>query len=110
MKKLSLALLALVLTVALAATAFAATRTVKVGDNWFVKPGNASVTVTKNTTVVWKNVGRAAHTVTVTSGPVKFNKTPLRRGASYSRKMTRTGTYKLVCRYHSGQRMTLRVK
>ena len=110
MKKLVPILLALAVTAALAATAYAATKTVRVGDNYFVRSGGATVTVTKNTTVIWKNVGRSAHTVTVTRGPVKFNKAPLRSGSSYSRKMTTRGTYKLVCRYHSGQRMTLVVK
>jgi plastocyanin len=96
------------LCIAFAATAFGATR-VRVGDNWFVKPGNGSKTVSKGTVVKFKNVGTRPHTVTVKKGPVKFRKTMLLPGNVYRKKMTRKGTYRIICEYHSGQRMTLRV-
>jgi plastocyanin len=108
-KQLFVIALALVTLAALAPLA-AAGKVIKIGDDYFLKPGGGSATVSKNSTVKWTNTGDSAHTVTVISGPVKFNKSPLKSGASYSRKMTRAGTYKLVCRYHDGQKMTLRVK
>ena len=109
MKKLFVIALALAAVAAFAPFASAG-KVIRVGDDYFIKPGGGTATVSKNSTVKWTNVGRSAHTVTVVSGPVKFNKAPLLKGTSYSRKMTRTGTYRLVCRYHSGQRMTLKVQ
>jgi plastocyanin len=89
----------------------AATRTVKVGDIWYVSSSrvNPTVNVSRNTKVVWRFVGDLKHTVTVKTGPVKFN-SGKRSGGSYSRTMTRAGTYKLYCTIHgSAQRMTLKV-
>ena len=96
----------------LAATAFAATKTVKVGDNWFVKSsGTPTVTVKKNDTVKWTWVGDSAHDVTVTKGPVKF-RSPIKTSGTFKRKMTRKGTYTIVCNIHgkSDQAMKLVVK
>jgi len=97
------------LCIVFATTAFAATR-VKVGDNWFVKPGNGSKTVSKGTVVKWKNVGSRPHTVTVTKGPVKFRRTQLLPGQTFRKRMRKAGRYRIICEYHSGQRMTLRVR
>ena len=106
MRRLLVLIAAAALLVA-ATTAFAATRTVKVGDNFF---SPKTLTVTKNTTVRWRWVGKNSHTVTVTSGPVKFNSKVMKTG-SYSRKMTRKGTYRIICSIHSDeQRMKLVVK
>jgi plastocyanin len=92
-----------------ATPALAATKTVKVGDDWFVKKGNGSVTVKKGTTVKWKNVGDDPHSVTVDKGPVKFEKSTLFPGKTYSKKVTKKGTYKIICTIHNGQKMTLKV-
>src|SRR3954454_9796417 len=69
--------LALVLVVALAGVAgavaipaFGATRTVKIGDNFF-KP--KSLSIKRGTTVRWTWTGSAPHNVTVTSGPKRFH-------------------------------------
>ncbi len=91
--------------------AAAATRTIKVGDDYFVKDGRAqTVTVKKDTRVRWTWVGDSAHNVTVTKGPVRFHSKDQTTG-TYSKKMTRRGTYKIVCTIHgaSKQSMTLRV-
>ena len=109
MRKLFALAAAAALCIVFATTAFAATR-VKVGDNWFVKPGNGSKTVSKGTVVKWKNVGTRPHTVTVKKGPVKFRKTALLPGQVYRKRMKRTGTYRIICEYHRDQDMTLRVK
>ena len=106
----------LVLTIALfavlAATALAATKTVKVGDNWFVRAsGTPTVTVKKGDTVKWTWVGESAHNVVVTKGPVKFT-SPLKTSGTYKKRLTRRGTYTIVCTIHgkSDQAMKLVVK
>ena len=95
-----------------ATAAYAATRTVSVGNNYFVREsGKPTVTIRRNSTVKWRWVERGAHNVVVSSGPVKFKSKILRTG-SYSRKMTRRGTYNIYCTIHgrSDQSMKLVVK
>jgi plastocyanin len=92
---------------ALAIPALAATTTVQVKDNKFAP---RSITVKKGTTVkfVWK--GKAPHNVTVTKGPAKFRSTTQVKG-SYSKKLTKAGTYTLLCTIHApGMKMTVKVK
>ncbi len=87
-------------------------RSVRVGDNYFVREGSApTVTVSRNTRVKWLWRGDSPHNVVVTRGPVKFRSKTMRTG-SYSKLMTRAGTYKIVCVIHgaSDQSMTLRVR
>jgi plastocyanin len=107
MKRL-LAVLAAVAIVAaaLAIPALAATKTITIGDNFF-KP--ASVTVTKGTKVTWVWKGKLAHNVTVKSGPVKFKSATMPKG-TFSRTLTKTGTYSIVCTIHPGMKMTLKVR
>ncbi len=96
----------------LAATALAATKTVKVGDNWFVRSsGVPTVTVSKGTTVKWSWVGDSSHNVVVTKGPVKFS-SPVKNSGSYKKRVTRKGTYTIICTIHgkSDQSMKLVVK
>ncbi len=102
------------LVAALAAT-FAssalAARTVKVGDDYFVRKGDPPrVTVSKGTRVTWRWVGRDFHNLAVTRGPVKF-RSAYKDSGTYSRKMRRRGTYRIVCTVHQpDMRMTLRVR
>lgn len=108
-------LLALVASLAvagiLAVPAFGASKTVKVGDNFFVRAsGVPTVTVKKGTTVVWKLTGNVAHNVTVTKGPKKFHSSTLTPGRSYRHKVTARGTYTIVCTFHPGMEMKLKVK
>ena len=77
-----------------------------VDDNVF-KP--SSLTVKKNDTVRFRWVGKAPHNVVVTKGPVKF-RSSIQRSGSYSKKITRRGTYTIVCTIHPGMKMTLRAK
>ena len=105
------ALTAAVLAVA-AATALAATKSVTVGDNYFVRSsGVPTVTVKKNDYVKWIWRGDSSHNVVVTKGPVKFN-SPVKTSGSYRKKMTRKGTYTIVCTIHgkADQSMKLVVK
>ena len=60
----------------LASVAMAA-RSIKVGDDYYVRPsGVPTVTVTKGTTVTWKFRGSNPHTVTVSKGPSEVQLRP----------------------------------
>ena len=91
---------------ALAVPAMAATKTIKVGDNFF-RPENP--TVKKGTTVVWDWIGKAPHNVTVTSGPAKFQ-SKVQLSGTYKQKLSKAGTYKIICTIHPGMDMTLKVR
>ena len=92
----------------------AATRTVRVGDVYFVRRGarNPAVTVRRGDTVRWRWVGELPHTVTVRRGPERFSSGRPQRSGTYSRRMRRRGTYRLFCEVHGADRqsMTLRVR
>jgi plastocyanin len=97
---------------ALASVAMAATRSVKVGDDYYVRPsGVPKVTVSKGTTVKWNFRGSNPHSVTVSKGPRKFD-SGVRTGGSYRKKMRRRGTYTIYCTVHgaANQKMKLVVK
>ncbi len=97
---------------AAAVPALAATKSVKVGDNYYVKDGGVpTVTVKKGDTVKWNFSGKKPHNVKVKSGPVKFTSKTMDSG-SYSKKMTKAGLYTIFCTIHgqSDQSMKLRVK
>jgi plastocyanin len=92
---------------ALAVPALAAsTKTIKLGDNFF-KPESTSVK--KGTTVVWDWTGKAPHNVTVVSGPQKF-RSKVQTSGTFTRKLTKAGTYKIVCTIHPGMDLTLKVR
>ena len=101
-------LLALAAAAALAipATASSAASRAVTVDNFAFSP--SSLSVRAGTTVTWRFRDSTKHNVTVRSGPVKFHSKDIRRG-SYSRTLTRRGTYKLVCSIHPGMRQTIRV-
>jgi plastocyanin len=103
-------LIALVLAlVAAPATAAAKTRGVKIGDNYFVRAsGVATITVKKGTTVKWRWTGHHDHNV-VASGPAHFQ-SKLKSSGSYKHKVTKKGTYTIICQIHSGMKMKLKVK
>jgi plastocyanin len=110
-KLIVVAVLACALAV-LAATAMASTRSIKVGDNYYVRPsGVPTVTVSKGTTVKWRFGTGTPHSVTVSRGPVKFN-SGVRSSGSFRKKLTRRGTYTIFCTVHgpSDQKMKLVVK
>jgi plastocyanin len=110
MRRLFVVLSVPAIAAVLAIPALAATKSVKVGDNYFVREGSTpTVSVKKNDTVKWNFAGDNPHNVTVTSGPVKFKSSTMSSG-SYRKKVTRAGLYRIVCTIHSGQRMNLRVR
>jgi plastocyanin len=99
-------------TSAIAAPALAATKTVKVGDIWFISKAKNHGTVKAKVgdTVKWVWAGDMPHNVTVTGGPVKFKSKTQSKG-TFSKKITKAGTYKIVCTVHGAkaQSMTLKV-
>jgi len=112
MRKLLVVCLLAVLFATLLAVgpALSAGKSVKVDDNYFVRRGaTPTVRVNRNGTVEWEWEGRNPHNVTVARGPVRFHSRTKRSG-TYSKKLTRRGTYKIICTIHQpNMRMTLRV-
>jgi plastocyanin len=76
-------------------------RTIKVGDFYFVKDidHTPTVHVAKGALVRWRFVGTEDHNVTVESGPTRFHSRDMNHGV-YKRKLTRTGTYLIECTIH----------
>ncbi len=110
MRKLFVAALVAALLGALAATAVAATRGITVGDNFFVRDGaTPTVTVRRGTTVVWRFAGRSPHNVVVTRGPQRFQ-SPTRLTGQYRRRMTRRGTYTIICTIHGARDQSMRLR
>ena len=103
-------LLAIPALLFVAAPASSKRKGVEVDDNYFVHAkAPHSVSVKKNDTVVWEWEGRNPHNVTVTRGPVKFHSRTKTSG-SYSKKLTRRGTYSILCTVHApAMRMKLKV-
>jgi plastocyanin len=94
---------------ALAVPALAATRSVKVGDDYFVRKGSIpTVTVKKGTKVTWRFAGKDMHNVAVTKGPAKF-RSSYKDSGTYSKRVTRTGTYTIVCSIHQPD-MTMKLR
>jgi len=92
-----------------ASAAAAATRTVSVGDDYFVRAsGVPTVTVRAGDTVRWNWVGRRPHNVRVASGPVRFG-SPTKRSGTYSRVLTRRGTYRIICDIHGARTQQMKL-
>ena len=103
-----------VLVLAAPAAAAPSKKTVKVGDNFF---SPKTLTVDRNSTVTWKWPGADeagdVHDVALAKGPKGFKKFQSEAAATdytYKRKLTKSGTYKLVCTLHEEMRMTIRVR
>jgi plastocyanin len=110
MRKLLVSLFVVAALGVAAAQALAATRSVKIGDDFFVARGHHTVTVHKGTRVRWRNSGSSMHNVVVTKGPVHFRSGGyLFHGDTFSKKLRRTGTYRIICQVHAGMRMTIKV-
>jgi plastocyanin len=103
-------LLALIIALAAAAPAAASTKSVKVGDDYFVKAGRPhTVTVSKGTTVRWNWKGSNPHNVVVKKGPKHF-RSGLKSSGHFARKLNKRGTYKIICVVHApNMRMTIKV-
>jgi plastocyanin len=100
--------LAVVLVVASASLALAATKQVgvkKAGSRFHWNPSH--LTIKKGDTVRWSWKGNIPHNVT---GPGFHSRTA--NALTYSRKFTKAGTYTVVCTIHKalGQRMKITVR
>lgn len=111
MKKLLAATAVTGLATAGAIPALAATKTVKVGDNYFVRPANnATVTISRGSSLkfVWK--GSVPHNVKKLRGPGAAFHSPVKVSGSWTHRFTRAGTYRLVCTIHSAMKLTVKVR
>jgi plastocyanin len=111
MRKLLVVLAVAVLSAVLATQAFAKTRTVKVGDDYFLHRGDPpTITIKKGSKVKWRWVGSDSHNVSVSKGPKKFH-SDLQRNGTFTKKFKKAGTYKIVCTIHQpDMAMTIKVK
>jgi plastocyanin len=89
-------------------------RTVDVADNYY---GPKKLTVNLKSRITWKWTDEAAdvHDVKVTSAPKgfkKFQTEPGSAGFTYSKTLTKPGTYRFVCTFHEedNMRMTIVVR
>jgi plastocyanin len=108
MRKPLIALIVVGLAGTLSSQALGATRSVKLGDDWFVRDGRpTTVTVSRGDSVRWRWTGSRQHNVVAQRGPARFQ-SALKRSGTYSKKMRRRGTYRIVCSIHQpSMRMTL---
>jgi plastocyanin len=92
----------------------AASKTIKVGDNFYLPK---TVMVNRGTTVTWKWPGYDeagdVHDVKLKTGPKgvkKFQSEAASTDYSFKRKLTVAGTYKLICTLHEEMTMTIKVR
>jgi plastocyanin len=92
----------------------AATKTVTIGDNYFAPK---TLKVKRGTKVAWRwpgfDEGGDVHDVKLRSGPAgvkKFHSEAASTDYSFKRKLTKPGTYKIVCTLHEEMRMTVKVR
>ena len=111
MRKLLASVLVLAALGIVASQALAATRSVSVGDDWFVAKGHPrTITVKRGTTITWHFRGRTMHNVDARKGPVHFISSYKKKG-TYSRTLRKAGTYVVYCDIHApDMRMTIKVK
>jgi plastocyanin len=100
------ATLAVVLSLAIAPAAQAATVGVAMQDNYF-SPN--PVTVAPGDTVNWTNRGRRDHTVTSTS-IYRFDSGRKAPGGTFPKAFTAAGAFGYLCVFHSGMTGTVRVR
>jgi plastocyanin len=95
------------------ATTKGKTRKVSVNDNYY---GPSKLTVHVGDTVdwVWSEDETDVHDVALKTAPTgvrKFHSDPLSAGESFKRKLTKPGTYKIICTFHEEEmKMTITVK
>src|SRR3954454_20273860 len=107
MRKLLIALLIAAVPGVLAAQALAASRSVKIGDDYFVRKGSVpTVTVRKGSRVTWRWTGKDLHNIAVTKGPARF-RSSFKDSGTFSKRVRRAGTYTIVCTIHTDMKMKL---
>ena len=90
----------------------AATKTVKVADN-FYEPKRLKVA--KGTTIKWRwsNLNADSHDVYLyrrPKGAARFQSAPAATHFTYKRKLSKPGVYKILCTFHEGMTMRITVK
>jgi plastocyanin len=89
------------------------TRTVSVNDNYY-GPSKLVVHVGDSVNWRWSEQETDVHDVALKTAPKgvrKFASDPLAAGESFKRKLTRAGTYKIICTFHEEEmKMTITVK
>ena len=80
-------------------------------DNAFVRAREGpTLRISAGTVVIWRWRSQSSHNVTVRSGPQRF-RSPTRSRGVFARRLTRAGTYRIVCTLHSpGMGMTVIVR
>ena len=101
MRKLLVLALAAGASAVLAAIALAATKSVKVGDNYYVRPsGVPKVTVSKGTTVKWR-FGSGSPAQRHRQSRARRSSTPAcSSSGTYTKKIKKRGTYTIFCTIH----------
>ena len=111
MKKLIALTATAAVAAALAVPALAATKTVSVNDNYFVrKGGTPTVRIKKGTTVKWVWHGKAKHNVFQIGGPGHFHSPTHARKGTFRHRFTVRGTYVFQCTYHANMKMKVKVR
>jgi Tol biopolymer transport system component len=84
---------------------------ISIVDNAFMRGREGPrLTVRPGTVVTWRWRSQSSHNVTVRSGPARFRSATRSRGV-FARRLTRAGTYRIVCTLHSpGMGMTVVVR
>jgi plastocyanin len=95
-----------------AAALGAAAKRIQVGDDYY---GPTKVTVKRGTTVkwVWLADNTNSHDVKLAKAPrgvKRFHSAKAATDYTFSRKLTKPGTYKIVCTLHQDMTMTIRVR
>ena len=86
-------------------------KTVKVGDNFFA-PDSLKVPAGSKITWRWPKFPGDVHDVKLRTGPKgvkKFHSLPVSSGYSYAKTLKTPGKYFLVCTFHEGMEMTIKV-
>ena len=94
------------------ASAASAAKKIQVGDDYY---GPTKATVKAGTTVKWTWLADNAnsHDVKLGKGPAgvkKFHSASAATDYTYAKKLTKPGTYKIVCTLHQAMKMTITVK
>jgi plastocyanin len=88
-------------------------RTVSVNDNYY-GPSKLTVHVGDSVRWRWSEQETDVHDVALKTAPKgvkKFASDPLAAGDSFTRRLTKAGTYKIVCTFHEEEmKMTVTVK
>ena len=112
MRRLIASLVVLAVLGVAAAQALAAVRSVRIGDDFYVRPGrhHHTITVRKGTRVTFRWTGSNLHDVHAVRGPVRFRSAVMTSG-TFSRKLRRRGVYVIHCDVHPHRmRLTIRVR